>query len=407
MFYQLNVREVTYALSEALDYVGVDDIMHGKRVAYIACEIGKKLGWRESKLDKVMLMSMLHDCGVSSTGVHHSIVSQLDWEDAYVHCAIGESLLHEVPFYEGFAEVIAFHHSHWESFADHVDEETKLYANLIYLADRIDALRSQFGAHLMHEQETIRALIETHSPSMFAPKLCEAFVEVSQRDSFWYYLDPLALPYYFKDWIDQGEIKAVPFDHLKKIALMFAGVVNAKLSQDDKHTLKMASLSRFIAQLYNLSLRDQETIELCALLYNLGKLRIPDQIVEPSHSLSDEEHVRLRRQGFDAQIILGQIKGFEKIAKIVSEYHEIQSAKEKCRPFDSTSITLEVRILLLANSFDTLTPFKENEAYQMLENIIDDHHLDPVITPHIAAYIAYHRHERSVPEESVSKMRMS
>ena len=51
MLYQLNLREVTYALCEALDYVGIDDIKHGKRVAYIACEIAKKLGWRQSKLD--------------------------------------------------------------------------------------------------------------------------------------------------------------------------------------------------------------------------------------------------------------------------------------------------------------------------------------------------------------------
>jgi len=35
MLYQLNLREVTYALCEALDYVGIDDIKHGKRVAYI------------------------------------------------------------------------------------------------------------------------------------------------------------------------------------------------------------------------------------------------------------------------------------------------------------------------------------------------------------------------------------
>lgn len=33
--------EVTYALSEALDYVGIDDAMHGKRVAYMAVEVAK------------------------------------------------------------------------------------------------------------------------------------------------------------------------------------------------------------------------------------------------------------------------------------------------------------------------------------------------------------------------------
>lgn len=391
MLYQLNLREVTYALSEALDYVGIDDIMHGKRVAYIACEIAKKLGWRQSKLDKVMLMAMLHDCGVSSTGVHHTIVNQLDWEDAYIHCAIGESLLRDVPFYSDFADVIAFHHSHWEKFAFHLDEEIKLYANLIFLSDRIDALRSQFGAHLSHEKETIRTLIQTHSPSMFAPSLCEAFREISYRDSFWYYLDAYALPHYFKEWIDQGEIQAIHFDELKKIAMMFAGIVNAKISYDDQNTVQLASLARFIARLYNLSLRDQETVELCALLYDLGKLRVPDFLVTKTVPLSDEEHIRIRRQGFDAQIILGQIKGFEKIAKTVSRYHEVQNAKEKGIPDDEASKPIEVRILSLANTINTLMPLQTNLLVETLETVIDEHQLHTLIAPYIADYLASYK----------------
>ena len=93
MHNQLNLRELTYALSTALDYVSIDDTTHGKRVAYIACEIGKKLGWRQSKLDKVMLMAMLHDCGVSSTEMHDCLINYLDWEDSYLHCARIERLL--------------------------------------------------------------------------------------------------------------------------------------------------------------------------------------------------------------------------------------------------------------------------------------------------------------------------
>jgi len=388
MLYQLNLREVTYALSEALDYVGIDDIMHGKRVAYIACEIAKKLGWRQSKLDKLMLMAMLHDCGVSSTGVHHAIISQLDWEDSYVHCATGASLLQDVPFYDGFAEVIALHHTHWEKFFPYINEEMKLYANLIYLADRVDALRSQFGAHLSHEKETIRSLIQTHTPSMFSPKLCEAFNEISHRDTFWYYLDALVLPYYFKDWIDQGEIQDISFDLLKKIALMFAGIVNAKIPKEPHHTLNVASLARFVSQRYNLSLHDQETIELCSLLHDLGKLRIPDSLVIKTTPLSDEEHIRLRRQGFDAQIILGQIKGFEKITKIVTFSHELLNAKEKLLPYQVANMPLEVRILSLANTLDTMNPLSESDRYSIVETTVDAYALDAMLVPHIATYLA-------------------
>lgn len=78
MNYHLNIREVTYALSEALDFVGVDDILHGKRVAYMAAEVAKVLGWDRESIDELMTLGMLHDCGVSSTTVHTHLVNELD-----------------------------------------------------------------------------------------------------------------------------------------------------------------------------------------------------------------------------------------------------------------------------------------------------------------------------------------
>ena len=40
MAYELNFRKVTYALPEALDLVGIDDVYHGKRVASMAAKTG-------------------------------------------------------------------------------------------------------------------------------------------------------------------------------------------------------------------------------------------------------------------------------------------------------------------------------------------------------------------------------
>ena len=356
MLYQLNLREVTYALCEALDYVGIDDIKHGKRVAYIACEIAKKLGWRQSKLDKVLLMTMLHDCGVSSTDVHHSIVSHLDWEDSQIHCAQGAQLLQSVPIYSEFADIIAFHHTHWSQFLPQIDDDVKLCANLIYLSDRIDAMRSQFGAHLSHEKEYIRSIIQRYTPELFSPKISEAFLEISHMDSFWYYLDSDPLHCYFSDWIDQGKIETVPFSVLKKIASMFANIVDAKENIPEQHpSLCVASLARNLAEICNLSLHTQEEIELAALLQDLGRLRIPDSIYEKNITLSDDEQIRIRRQGFDTQIILCQIKGFEHIAKIISFYHKVVNERKgiACKVSAEKIISLEASILVIANTFQT------------------------------------------------------
>jgi hypothetical protein len=41
--YNVNLHEAIYSLSDALDLVGVTHIHHGKRVAYMATECGKRL----------------------------------------------------------------------------------------------------------------------------------------------------------------------------------------------------------------------------------------------------------------------------------------------------------------------------------------------------------------------------
>lgn len=403
MHYQLNLRELTYALSEALDYIGIDDTAHGKRVAYIACEIGKKLGWRQSKLDKIMLMAMLHDCGVSSKEMHDCIDNYLDWEDSNLHCAKGAALLKEVPIYSDFSEVIALHHTSWEDFAPHIDEDVKLYANLIYLSDRIDSLHLKCGAHLSHEKESIRVNIHKDISSVFAPKLAEAFRTISHTDLFWYYLEPEAIHYYFRDWIEHGDIRTVSFELLKKIALMFANIVDAKIPYQKNHTLRVATLARYIADSYELSLREKEEIEIAALLHDMGKLRIPDEILLKTTSLNDEEMVQIKRHCFDAQIILGQIKGFEKITQIVSMHHETLDAKGYPANLEEAKIPLEARILCAANTFvnlinqDNLTDTSNaQKAYEVLHDMVQEHKLDAevvhTITEHFESCYAQVSH---------------
>lgn len=397
MYYQLNLREVTYVLTEALDYVGINDIHHGKRVAYIAYEIGKNLGWKQSKLDKVMLIAMLHDCGVSLTDVHNSIVSNLDWEDSQIHCERGAKLLQSVPIYSEFSDIIALHHTHWDQFLPQIDEEIKLYANLIYLSDRIDALRSQFGAHLSQEKEYIRSIIRKCTPELFAPKLCDAFIEISHTDFFWHYLESDPLHYYFKEWVEKGKIETVPFSLLKSIASMFANIVDAKDHSNQHQSCMVASLARDIAELCHLSIGEQDEIELATLFQNLGKLRIPDAILEKSTSLSNDEQIKIKRQGFDTQIILRQIKGFDYIAKIISFYYKemMSPLQEKSyQAKENTLIPLEASILMIANTFQTQLhgSTKETITSAEIDTILNtlitkSHQLERDMKDDIASYL--------------------
>ncbi|ADR34294.1 metal dependent phosphohydrolase [Sulfuricurvum kujiense DSM 16994] len=383
MIYNVNLREVSYALSEALDYVGIDDTMHGKRVAFMSAEVAKKLGWSQSRIDDIIMLGMLHDCGVSSTDVHSHLVNELDWNNSQVHCLRGSSLLEKVGIYHRYAPVILYHHTHWDQFAVDIEDEIREHANLIYLTDRVDALRVQLGDASNVERHNIASVIQKYSGTMFSPELVDVYLEASSSDSFWFYMEAEALNEYFSEWIEAGKNDAVPFETLKNIAMMFASVVDAKSTFTSEHTYGVASLARYLAKNCNLPIETQEKIELSAFFHDLGKLRVADEILHKAGPLNDEERSHMNRHGFDSQMILRKIKGFQDIAKIASMHHETLDAKGYPYHLKSEQIPIEARILTVADIFQALVqdrPYRSGlnttEAYGIILKMGDENKLD-------------------------------
>ncbi len=383
MTYTLNLREVSYALSEALDYVGIDDTMHGKRVAFMSAEIAKFLGWNQKRIDDIIMLGMLHDCGVSSTDVHNHLVTELDWDNSQVHCIRGASLLERVHIYHHYAPVILYHHTHWDQLSQQTDTQLKENANLIYLTDRVDALRVQIGDSTRHQRQEIAAVIKKYAGEMFSPELVEAYLQTSLSDSFWFYLEPEALNDYFSDWIEGGEDESVHFETLKNVAMMFASVVDAKSPFTTEHTYGVASLARYLARLANLSESAQEKIELAGFFHDLGKLRIADEILHKKGALTDEERSHMNRHGFDSHMILRKIKGFQEIAKIASMHHETLDAKGYPYHLSADRIPIEARILTIADIFQALVqnrPYRDGmsgeKAFEIITSMVEENKLD-------------------------------
>jgi response regulator RpfG family c-di-GMP phosphodiesterase len=88
-----DLRHVIFALSDALDLVGIDDLAHGKRVGIMAAECAKAQGADAGRVAQLFDLGLLHDVGVSSTTTHGHLVAEFDWESSQVHCEVGYALL--------------------------------------------------------------------------------------------------------------------------------------------------------------------------------------------------------------------------------------------------------------------------------------------------------------------------
>jgi HD-GYP domain-containing protein (c-di-GMP phosphodiesterase class II) len=375
MKYNLNIREVTYSLSGALDLVGIDDTLHGKRVAFMAAELAKELDYDNNIIDDLIFIGMLHDCGVSSTDVHTHLVTELDWNNSQVHSIRGFELLKATNIYEKYAVYVKYHHTHWKDLPETLTLLEKELSNIIYLVDRVDALNAQMKNEGIKAVPKILEVLKKYSNDMFSDKLVKAFISLSLKNSFWFYLESEALEGYFLDWIDKVEDESFDFYDLKNISLMFAAVVDAKSEFTSEHSVGVSSLARYLAELFNLNEESCEIIELAGLLHDLGKLRVDDTILNKTSALSPEERIKMNRHGFDSYVILRRIKGFKKIAYLASLHHETLDAKGYPYNLKESEIPFEARILTVADIFQAFIqnrPYRKGISMEDSFNLLDE-----------------------------------
>ncbi len=355
--FRISLHQAIYSLSDALDLVGVTHIHHGKRVAYIAAECAKRLGWSGSRLDELFQAAILHDCGVSKT-IIHSRLAQLEWEHENDHCENGAALLAKSGMLVRFADIVRHHHTHWNELAElDLPEVKRMAANCIYLADRVDiltlaSLRDNSNV-LLGVADTRERILERRG-TWFHPELVDAFLELSRSEAFWFRLEGDQVAGYAASWLEHERDGYISFAELRGLFHIFSVIVDAKSSFTSKHSDAVARLARFLGEQMGLDQRCCELLELAGLLHDLGKLRVPDEYLEKPGKLSDEEYAIVRRHSFDTYNVLKNIRGLEDVALWAAQHHERVDGSGYPYHLRKNELSLEARIVAVADVFQAL-----------------------------------------------------
>lgn len=385
---QIDFRQVVHALSDAIDLVGVDEVHHGKRVAVMAVECGKKLGLSAALTDRLYHAALLHDCGVSSTTVHRYLVTELDWAGADEHCLFGHNLLKTHELFADLALLVRYHHTHWNKLTGiNIDQETALINNCIYLVDRVDTLIAKYDIEeLLYYKDDIRNTIAKYRDIFFAPQLVDVFMKISTSEYFWLNLQPRHLELYLNKMAKDRQIRHIDHGCFLRIARMFATIVDAKSQFTVDHSLGVSRLARHIGELLALPRKSCEELEVAGLLHDLGKLRVPDEILEKPGPLTGMERATIKHHSFESYQILRRIDGFEAIAEMAAFHHETLSGEGYPFHRQATNLSREARIIAVADVFQALVqnrPYRDSmsaeESMDVLQKMVADDKLDPDI----------------------------
>jgi putative nucleotidyltransferase with HDIG domain len=374
-------------LSDALDLVGITHIHHGKRVAYIAAEIAKRCGWPKTRMDDLFQAAILHDCGVSKTQVHARL-AQFEWENEGAHCELGAELMESCQLLSRFANLIRYHHTHWEALQDiAISEQDRLVTNCIYLADRIDiaclTARGSSGNLLLTKGDVCKRILDMRD-SWFAPSLVDSFLEVASNEGFWFTLEGEHVGGYVAQWIFDTDAVQIEFQELRNLVRVFSRIVDAKSTFTREHSEGVASVARYLGTHFKLPERTCEMLELAGLLHDLGKLRVPDELLEKNGKLTALEYANVQRHSFDTYSILKNIHGLEEVALWAGQHHERIDGSGYPYHRKDDEISFESRIVAAADVFQALAqtrpyrgPLPKPEILRIIKEEVRSGKLDP------------------------------
>jgi HD-GYP domain-containing protein (c-di-GMP phosphodiesterase class II) len=367
---QIDLRSAVYALSDALDLVGVDDFQHGKRVAMIARETATLLGLPQARLDKLVCAGLLHDVGVSSTAAHRRLVHDAGSTDRHVHCERAHELLRPFAHLSLLANAIRYHHTPWVELPSGLAEADAVDSNLILLADRVDSLLLREGlANPLVHRAAICDEIEALAGRELSPELVRAFLAAAASEAFWIAL----VPRHVQAWLDELPLAnwqvMIDFPQFRHVARLVSSIVDAKSHFTAAHSLGVAQLARHLAGRMGFPADSLAQVEIAGLMHDVGKLCVPDEIVEKPARLTPVEFSVMERHSFETWQILRHVPGLETIAEWAAFHHEALNGRGYPFRHKGGRLSMEARIVAVADVFQALAQERPYRGAQPAEEI--------------------------------------
>lgn len=244
---EVDLRQMILAIETAVSLVGMNDTNHGKRVGYIASQIGHELGFADADLQYAFELGLLHDCGVSTAQMHASLVNYFDWNDAHIHCEIGHRLLRDFEPLACFALPVLHHHTHWSDLVEAgLTPRDARMANLIFLSDRVDvrAAGHYGGDILLARDDIVDSVAGAHRGSFFDSELVDALLRVQRSEAFWIALEDRHIVRYTWDMGQMPTPRSIPLDKLRQLSMIMAYIVDQKSPFTARHSVGVADLAR-------------------------------------------------------------------------------------------------------------------------------------------------------------------
>ena len=154
--------------------------------------------------------------------------------------------------------------------------------------------------------------------------------------------------------LDDSERTPLTEFRLDNICEAFANVVDAKSPFTYQHSIGVAETATSLAKQLNLPPERVHLVRRAALLHDVGKLRVPNSILDKNGKPSDEEWTVIREHPMVTRSILSRVGAFRELAIVAAEHHEKLDGSGYPDGLRGEQMSLEARIITVSDMFTAM-----------------------------------------------------
>ncbi len=134
-----------------------------------------------------------------------------------------------------------------------------------------------------------------------------------------------------------------------------ASAIDAKDTYTNGHSGRVAEYAREIARRHGYTVQEQDDIYMMGLLHDVGKIGIPDDIINKPTVLSEEEYAKIKNHTVMGARILENIKEMPKLVTGARWHHERFAGGGYPDGLKGMDIPEEARIIAVADAYDAMS----------------------------------------------------
>ena len=136
---------------------------------------------------------------------------------------------------------------------------------------------------------------------------------------------------------------------------VLANAIEASDQYTRGHCDRVGELSMKIGHALHLNYDTLLQLEFACILHDVGKIAIPERVLNKPSRLTDEEFDMIKRHPKIGHDIIRDIEFFGKAKEIILQHHEQLDGKGYPNGLESSEICIEAKILAVADAYDAMT----------------------------------------------------